>query len=93
MRYVNYFEIKTFFLFEIKVFFSHFLKKILLERVSVTESKSYSKGNSKFDLNIKDYSTISCLGEFNTLKENKIKKVEFYEIGNKKGYISKYKKI
>ena len=64
------------------------LQKILLENVSVSNAKNYTKGNVNFELSMQEYSTITVLGEFNPLKNAKILKIKFEEIPFKRGYIS-----
>lgn len=62
---------------------------ILLESVTVTEAKTYTKGNVPYDLNLQHYSNIEHLGEFSKIKELKPKTINFEDIPKKKGFISK----
>ncbi|OXU19564.1 hypothetical protein TSAR_003108, partial [Trichomalopsis sarcophagae] len=58
--------------------------------VTVTKAKKYSNRNIFYDLNLKHYSSLSKLGEFNLLK-NKPLKIKFSDILTKKGF--KFKDI
>lgn len=61
----------------------------MLESVTVTEAKSYTKGNVHYDLNLQHYSNVEHLGEFSKIKELKPKTINFEDIPDKKGFISK----
>ena len=59
--------------------------------VSVTKSKSYGKSYIFFEITLKNYSTITSLGNFHPLKKNISKKLSFKDIPTTNGFISTYK--
>ena len=59
--------------------------------VSVTKSKSYGKSNIFFEITLKNYSTITSLGNFDPLKKNIAKKISFKDIPTTKGFVSTYR--
>ena len=43
--------------------------------MSIVAKNPYSKGNSDFDIQIENYSTIECLGKFEVIEEKELKTI------------------
>lgn len=56
----------------------------------MSKSKTYSKGNLPYELNIQNGSTITTLGEYEALNNSRAKSIEFKEVPLKRGFVSKY---
>ena len=58
--------------------------------MSIVKKNTYSKGNSDFDIQLENYSTIECLGKFELNEENKLKTINLKDLDKFSGLISKF---
>lgn len=69
------------------------LQKIIFEKVVVASSNKCCLGNMGFELNLQNYTSITCIGEVDCLKDTSPKEILFTDIPKSRGLIRMTQKL